>query len=133
MLQVFYLDVVYVALTINVCCKCMFQMFHLFQTYVASVLSGCCICCSAHTHMLHAYVVNVSSMSNVCCSKCFYVASVHEQARQGGAGEGGPLRRSGPPVRAESEASAAAGAEHKAVSVGVAVGAEHEAASMSGQ
>ena len=47
MLQVFYLDVAYVALAIHVCCKCMFQMFQLFQTYVASVLSGCCICCSA--------------------------------------------------------------------------------------
>jgi hypothetical protein len=36
MLQVFYQDVVYIALTIHICCKCMFQ---LFQTYVASVLS----------------------------------------------------------------------------------------------
>jgi hypothetical protein len=52
MLQVFYLDVAYVALAIHVCCKCMFQMFHLFQTYVASALYGCCICYSAHTHIL---------------------------------------------------------------------------------
>jgi hypothetical protein len=41
-LQVFYLDVAYVALAIHVCCKYIFQMFQLFQTYVASVLSGYC-------------------------------------------------------------------------------------------
>jgi hypothetical protein len=39
MLQVFYLNVVYVALAIHVCSKCMFQIFQLFQMYVASDLS----------------------------------------------------------------------------------------------
>jgi hypothetical protein len=66
MLQVFYLYVAYVALTIYVYCKCMFQMFLLFQTYVLSVLSGCC----------KRMVVNVSSISNIFYNKCFYVASV---------------------------------------------------------
>jgi hypothetical protein len=60
MLQVFYLDVIFVALAIYVCYKCMFQMFQLFQTYVSSVLSGCCICCSDNTLMLREYVLNVS-------------------------------------------------------------------------
>jgi hypothetical protein len=40
MLQVFYLDVAYDAISIYVCCKCVFQIFQLFQMYVASVLSG---------------------------------------------------------------------------------------------
>jgi hypothetical protein len=57
----------------------------------------------------------------------------HELTRQGGAGEGGPLRPSGPCMRARSGASAAAGAEHKVVSMGMTVGAEHEAASIGGQ
>ena len=52
----------------------------------------------------------------------------HEQVRQEGAGEGGPLGRSGPHVHVGSEAGAAAGAEHKAISMGVAAGVEHEAA-----
>jgi hypothetical protein len=80
LLHVFHLDVVYVAMAIHVCCKCMFQMFQLFQTYVASVLSvhmdvvcdscGCCICCNGHTRILQVYVSNVSVVLNVCC-KCF--------------------------------------------------------------
>jgi hypothetical protein len=67
MLQVFYLDVIYVALVIHVCCKCM------FQTYVANVLSGCC-----------TYVINVSSVSDVYCNKCFMLQVFHEQAQQRG-------------------------------------------------
>jgi hypothetical protein len=57
----------------------------------------------------------------------------YEHAWQGGAGKGGPLGRSGPHVRAKSEADAATGVEHKAISMGVAAGAEHEATSMGGQ
>ena len=38
MLQVFYLDIAYVALAIHVCCKCLFQIFQLFQTYVAVLI-----------------------------------------------------------------------------------------------
>jgi hypothetical protein len=80
----------------------------LFQMYIANVLFGCCICCSAHTHILQACAVNVSSISDahthilqacavnissilyVCCSKCFMLKVFHEQAWQGGVGEGGP-------------------------------------------
>jgi hypothetical protein len=128
MLQVFYLDVIYVALDIHVCCKYMFQ---LFQTYVTSVLSRCCICCTSYKRMLQVYVSNVSPVSIVCC-RCFiwmlhmlqcpytYVASVccnyfiyfgcmlwqmfftlqvfYQQARLGGAGRGGALGRSSPRV-----------------------------------
>jgi hypothetical protein len=39
MLQVFYLDVAYVAVAIHICDTRMFQMFHLFQTYVATSAS----------------------------------------------------------------------------------------------
>jgi hypothetical protein len=42
MLQMFCLDVAYVAVPIHICCKHILQVF----------LSRCCICCSAHTHML---------------------------------------------------------------------------------
>jgi hypothetical protein len=76
MLQLFYLNVAYVAVAMHVCCKYLFRMFHLLQTYVAIVLSECCICCSSYTHMLQAYVPNVSSASDVCCKKCFHVESV---------------------------------------------------------
>jgi hypothetical protein len=72
MLQVFYLDIAYVALTIHVCCKYMFQMFQLFQTYVASVLSRYFIYCTDYTCMLLVYVSNVSTVLNV-CYKCFYL------------------------------------------------------------
>jgi hypothetical protein len=96
MLQVFYLDVVYIARAIHVCCKCMFQMFQLFQTYVANILFGFCICCSSHTHMLQAYVVNISSILDVCCNKCFILQVLHDQAREVDGGEGGPLGCSGP-------------------------------------
>jgi hypothetical protein len=129
MLQVFYLDVAYIALVVYECCKCIFQMFQLFQTYVASVLSSCC---SVHTHMLQSYVVNVSSVLDVCCNKCFMLQIFHEQTWQGGVGEDGPLRRSGPRMRVRSEAGAAAGIVQKVVSMGVAAGTEHEVASMGG-
>jgi hypothetical protein len=62
-------SVAYVAITIHVCCKCMFQ---LFQTYVTIVLSVCCICCTGYARMLQVYFSNVLAVSNV-CSKCFYV------------------------------------------------------------
>jgi hypothetical protein len=83
--------------------------------------------------MLQMYVVNVSSVLNVCCSKYFMLQVFHDQARQGGTGEGGPLGRSGPRVHAGSEAGVAAGVEHKAVSMGLAAGAEHKAASIGKQ
>ena len=60
----------------------------------------------------------------------FMLQVFHEQARQGSAGEGGPIGHSGPRVRVGSEAGAAVGVEHKVVSMGVAAGAEHEVASM---
>jgi hypothetical protein len=125
----------------NICFIGMLHMLHMLYKYVESVcfncfnyvaivLSGCCICCRAHTHMLQTYVVNVSPVSDVCCSKCFKLQVFHEQAWQGGTGEGGPLGRSGPRMRTGSEASAVRGAEHEAICMGVAVGTEHETASI---
>jgi hypothetical protein len=105
MLQVYVSNV---SAVLNICCKCFIWMLHMLQwlyTYVASVcfkcfscfkrtlqvfLSRCCICCSAYTHTLQAYVVNISSVSYICCSKWFMLQMFHEQARQGGANEGGP-------------------------------------------
>jgi hypothetical protein len=80
--------------------------------------------------MLQTYVVNVSPVSDVCCNKCFKLQVFHKQARQGGTGEGGPLGRSGPCMRTESEASAVTSAEHEAICMSVAVGTEHETAFM---
>jgi hypothetical protein len=63
MLQVFYLNITYVAVAIRLCCKCMFQMFHLFQTYVTSVSSRWYICCNV------AYVLDICCM---CLFKMFH-------------------------------------------------------------
>ena len=63
----------------------------------------------------------------------FVLQVFHEHTRQGGAGEGGPLRRSGPRVRVGSKVVTAVDAEHKAISMDMAAGAEHETASIGGQ
>jgi len=85
-LQVFYVDVVYVA-------NELFQMFQMLQTYVACVLSGCCIYFTRMlqvfhsdvsyvlTHTLQVFHLDVAyilqwlhtcfpRVSNICC-KCF--------------------------------------------------------------
>jgi hypothetical protein len=51
----------------------MLQVFYLNVAYVAMVIH---ICCSDYTHMLQAYVSNVSVASDVCCRKWFHGASV---------------------------------------------------------
>ena len=53
-LLVFYLNVIYVAMPINICYTIMFPMFHMFRMYV-NVLSKCCICCSAYIYVLHEH------------------------------------------------------------------------------
>ena len=68
-LLVFYLNVIYVAMPINICCTIMFPMFHMFRMYV-NVLSRCCICCSAYIYVLHEHVSNVSYILDI-YSKCF--------------------------------------------------------------
>jgi hypothetical protein len=80
--------------------------------------------------MLQAYVVNVSSILDVCYNKCFTLQVFHQQARLGGSGRGGPLRRNGSRVRVGSQVGTTVGAEHKVVSMDMAVGMEHKAASM---
>jgi hypothetical protein len=122
----------------------MLNMLHWLYTYVVSVCFKCFICFKrilqvfyldvAYVAMLiHIYckriIVKISSVLNVCCNKCFMLQVFHEQARQEGAGEGGPLGHSGSRMCAGSEASA----EHKALSMGMAADAEHEAASMDRQ
>jgi hypothetical protein len=105
MLQVFCLYIVYVALTIHVCCKCMFQMFYLFQTYVVSVLSVWYMLRWAYTYVasvcLEFHQFGTYVIANVLCCKCCMTWKV-------GVGEGGPLGRSGPRVRAGSEADTTA-------------------------
>jgi hypothetical protein len=60
MLQVFHMDVAYVAITIHVCFK---RMFRVFQTYVASVSYGCCKSRSRD--------VTYVAMDIHACFKCF--------------------------------------------------------------
>jgi hypothetical protein len=86
MLQMFYLDVAYICndfqLFLGVFASvfiCMLQVFHLFLTYVVCVSSRCC-----------------NSRSG-CCTCC-------EQAREAGAGVGGPAAANGSHVRAGSKA-----------------------------
>jgi hypothetical protein len=74
MLQVFHLDVVYVAVAIRICCKCVFQMFQLFHlvvacfhldvAYVAVAIHVCCKCMFQMFHLFQTYVASVLSR---CC------------------------------------------------------------------
>jgi hypothetical protein len=79
----------------------MLQVFYLDVAYVTVPI-----------YMLRMYVVNISSVSNVCCSKYLMLQVFHEKARQGGIGEGGPLGRINPCVRARSEVGAAESCIH---------------------
>jgi hypothetical protein len=73
--------------------------------------------------MFHLFMTYVAA-------NAFMLQVFHQQSWLGCAGRGGPLGYSGPRMRAGSQAGATAGAEHKAVSMGMAAGVEHEAASM---
>jgi hypothetical protein len=53
MLQVFHVDVAYVAMAIHVCCKCI-----------------CYKCFSCFKHMLQVFYLDVAYVSHICC-KCF--------------------------------------------------------------
>jgi hypothetical protein len=66
--------IAYIAMSIHVCCKCMFQMFQLFSNvsavyldvaYVALAMNVCCKCMSS----------NVSAVSNVCCK--YFIWMLH--------------------------------------------------------
>ena len=77
MLQVFYLNVAYVAVAIHICCKLIFQMFQLFSDkYIVSVLSGCC--CSDYTYTFPAYV---SLILRRILQQMLHVASVSSSRR----------------------------------------------------
>ena len=54
MSQVFYLDVVHVAVATYICCKRLLKMFHLFQVYVANVFT-CFICMLQKCFILQHY------------------------------------------------------------------------------
>jgi hypothetical protein len=95
MLNVFRLDIAYVAMTIHVCCKYMFfkcficfrRILQVFYLDVAYVSVAICICCKRLFKMFHifqTYDASVLSGCCICCS-CFihmlqllytYVASV---------------------------------------------------------
>jgi hypothetical protein len=72
-LQVFYLDIAYVAVAIHVRCKCMskyftcfrpmLQVFHMDVAYVAMLHMF-------QTYKLQASIQNVSSVLDVCCKEC---------------------------------------------------------------
>jgi hypothetical protein len=55
MLQVFHVDVAYVAMGIHVCWKCIVPN-------VSSVSDACCKCFIRMLHMFHTYVASVSSL-----------------------------------------------------------------------
>jgi hypothetical protein len=78
--------VVYVAMDLHVCCKCMFQMFQLFQTYVASLLPRIL----HKLQWLYTYIASVYFKCficfRLCCSKYFMLQVFHKQAREVGAG-----------------------------------------------
>jgi hypothetical protein len=65
MLQVFYLDVAYVAIAIHICCKHIFQMFHLFQMYVAARLHVASVFIS-RCNMFYVFQMYVSYVSSEC-------------------------------------------------------------------
>jgi hypothetical protein len=80
MLQVFHVDVAYVAMVIHVCCKCIvlnvlavsdvcckcfIWVLHMFHSYVASIFIRM-------LHMFHTYAASVSSR----CCICFAMAHV---------------------------------------------------------
>ena len=80
-LQVFHVDVAYVAVAIHVCCKCIAPNVSDVSAYVARVLSGCCIC---FTHMFgnvssgccidfHTYVGSVSTGCCICSAMATHV------------------------------------------------------------
>jgi hypothetical protein len=99
MLQVFYLDVAYVAVPIHICCKVYCKCFIYFG------------------RMLH---------------QMLYVARVSSAGAARGSRQRWSPRAHGPHVRVGSQASATAGAEHKAGSMGVAADVKYKAASMLG-
>jgi hypothetical protein len=82
--------------------------------------------------MLQAYVINVSSVSDVCYIEYFMVQVFHEQTRQGGTCEGGPLGHSIPACAWEAkwarQRRGAQGYIHRCGN-----NTEHEAVSIGGQ
>jgi hypothetical protein len=65
MLQLFHVDVAYVASVSEACCKRLLKMFQVFLFDVAYV-----------SHMLQEYAPMISAVSVLYCSKRFHVASV---------------------------------------------------------
>jgi hypothetical protein len=82
-----HMDVTYVAIVVQVCCKRLFPMFHLFFRRTLQIYL--CACCIYFTHMLLVFYLDVAYGCNgfqaflgvfasisYACSKCLYVASV---------------------------------------------------------
>jgi hypothetical protein len=104
-LQLFLMDVAYIAsvseacykrllkmfhLFPRVCCNSMFQMFQLFQSYVAVSVFSCCNCSTWMLHMFHIHVASVCPKCLICfkymlhssvsCCKCIPPALVSMKA-----------------------------------------------------
>ena len=70
MLQVFYMDIAYVAVAIHVSCKCMSKCVTYFNCFIWILyMLQYCIC---FTHLLQESIQNISSISDLCC-KCVYM------------------------------------------------------------
>jgi hypothetical protein len=66
-------DVAHAAMTIHVCCKCMFQMFQLFSY-------ACCKCIfqmfSCFRHMSQVFYLDIAYVAvaiHICCKRMFYM------------------------------------------------------------
>jgi hypothetical protein len=80
MLQVFHLDVAYIAVAIHICCNCVFQMFQLFHLDlacfhldVAYVAVSIHVCCKCMLQMFNLFLTYVASVLSRCC---IYIAVV---------------------------------------------------------
>jgi hypothetical protein len=77
--------IVYVAMTMHVCCKYMFQMFSCFKrmlqmfywdvAYVALAIHVCCKCMFQILRLFQTYIASVLSECCICCSAYTYVSS----------------------------------------------------------
>jgi hypothetical protein len=135
--------VAYIAMTIHVCCKCMFQMFWLFKrmlrvlylnvAYVALTIHICCKCMFQMFQLFQMYVASVLSGCCICCSAHTHMLQAYvinvlsisdvccikcftlQVLHQPTQLRG--TGRGGPRVRAGSQAGMTIGAEHKAMSI----------------
>jgi hypothetical protein len=84
----------YIAMTINIYCKCLLKMFHILQTYVASVLSECCICCNDYIHICCKLMFQMFYLLKTYVARNAFMLQVfHESAQVVPTSEGDPCVR----------------------------------------